>query len=202
MIRARSCPEPSSRPRPVLVATVNPTFVANENATVLACCFVRPRAAVVMKSPLTERGTDVRMGDQDVAEALSRSGRFAVRAGAAVRDRSHDDLALGQDGAAGPGPVGRFERIFAAASGDAQARPLQGDHRRAPRGVSEAVGEAAVRRGPRGGLSGLLRGRAELRASRPSRPGCVSGASRYSSGKVTVIGRQACTTQWSSCRFE
>ena len=85
----------------LLVATVNPTFVANENATVLACCFVRPRAAVVMKSPRTERGTDVRMGDQDVAEALSRSGRFAVRAGAAVRDRSHDDLALGQDGLAG-----------------------------------------------------------------------------------------------------
>ena len=62
----------------LLVATVNPTFVANENATVLACCFVRPRAAVVMTSPRMERGTDVRMGDQDVAEALSRAGRIAV----------------------------------------------------------------------------------------------------------------------------
>ena len=40
---------------PVLVATVNPTFVANENATVLACCFVRSRAALVMKSPRMER---------------------------------------------------------------------------------------------------------------------------------------------------
>ena len=61
----------------MLVATVNPTFVANENATVLACCFVRSRAAVVMKSPRMERGKDVRMGDQDVAEALSRAGRSA-----------------------------------------------------------------------------------------------------------------------------
>ena len=109
----------------LLEATVSPTFVANENATVLACCLVGPRAAVVMKSPRMERGTDVRMGDQEVAEALYRAGRFAVGAGAAVRDRPHDDLALGQDGIAGPGPVGRFERIFAAAPGDAQARPLQ-----------------------------------------------------------------------------
>ena len=48
---------------------------------------------------------------------------------------------------------------------------LQGDHRRAPRGVSEAVGEAAVRRGPRRGLSGLLRERANyVRVARPCEP--------------------------------
>ena len=141
----------------MLVATANPTLVANENATVSACCFVRPRAAVVMKSPRMGRGTDVRTGDQDVAEALSRAGRFAVGTGAAVRNRTYDDLTLGQDGAAGPRPVGRFERMFAAAPGDAQARPLHGDHRSAPRGDCEAVGEAAVRRDPRGGLPVLPR---------------------------------------------
>ena len=115
LLRPQDRGGPSSRGAPfLLVATANTTFMANENATVLACCFVRSRAAVVMKSPRMERGRDVRMGDQDVAEALSRTGRFAVGAGAAVRDRPHDDLALGQDWAAGPGPVGRFERILAA----------------------------------------------------------------------------------------
>ena len=167
----------------LLAATLNPTFVAIENPTVLACRFRRSVPAVVAESPQRERSTDVRMGDQDVAEALSRSGRFEVGAGAAIWDQPGDDPPLGQDGATGPGPVGRSESVFAAPPSGLHAGSLQGDHRCASRGVPEAVGAAAVRRGLRGGLFGFLRECAALRSAGPTpRAGRSGGAVRDAGG--------------------
>ena len=139
------------------------------------------------------RGADARMGDQDVAQALSRPGRLEGGAGESLRGESHDDPPLGEVGPTGAGSARRSEGVFAAPSGGSQTGSLQGDHRRAPRGVSEAVGEAAVRRGPRRGLSGLLRERAGTTCGLPGR---ASRSSRWSGSRRRRAGR----ARWTSAR--
>ena len=131
------------------------------------------RRAVLLAKPTERDGrTDARMGDQDVVEALSGTGRLEDGVVAALRGKSWDDPLLAQDGPTGPGSVGRCARICVASGSGPQAGSLQGDPRRAPRGVPEAVDEAAVRRGPRGGLSGWLQARAGLCAhDAPARAG-------------------------------
>ncbi len=83
---------------------------------------------------------------KDIAEARSRPGRPAGGTGAASLDQPHDDPTPGQDGAPAQGSVGRSARAVAVAIGGSSSGPLHVNHRRAHRGVSEAVGEAAVRR--------------------------------------------------------
>ncbi len=106
--------------RMLLMATVNPTFVAIQNPTVLACRLRGSQSAVLAFQQNWPRGTDARMGNQDVAETLSRLGRLEDGAGASFRDQSHDDPPLDQDRAAGPGLAGRSARRFAAPSGGSQ----------------------------------------------------------------------------------
>ena len=97
------------------------------------------QAAMLALPTERERCADVRMGDQDVVEALSGSGRFEDGAVEAVRGKPSDDPLLDQDRSIGPGSVGRCERVCAAPAGGAQAGPVQGDHRRASRGIPEAL---------------------------------------------------------------
>ena len=68
----------------VLVATVNFPFVATQNFSLWACRFRRTGPLCWRSQRSGKRCADVRMGDQDVAEALSRPGRFEDRAVAAV----------------------------------------------------------------------------------------------------------------------
>ena len=106
----------------MLVGTVNFPFVVTQNFSLRACRFRRPRPAVVGKSPQRERGTDVRMGNQDVVEALSRRGRFEDGALAAVRGEPSHNPQLGDHGTARPGPVGRRASVLAASPGALEQR--------------------------------------------------------------------------------
>ena len=118
--------------RMLLMATVNPTFVAIQNPTVLACRLRSSRPAVLGFQQNWPRGTDARMEDQDLAETLSRPGRLEDGAGASFRDQSHDDPPLNQDRAAGPEPAGRSVRRFIRCTLRwLTSGSLQGDHRRA-----------------------------------------------------------------------
>ena len=126
---------------------------------------------------------DVRMGGPEVVEALSGPGRLEDGVVEALRGEPPDNPPLDRDGDLKP-----VCGVFAAAAGGAQAGSLQGDHRRASRGVPEIAGEAAVRRGPRGGLSGRVQARPGVcpcdtatRAGRPVRDagfGCHESSSR------------------------
>ena len=71
-ISARGSTGSGRRRRTVLAATVNLSFVVTQNFSLWACRFRRSRPALWAFQQSSMRGTDARMGDQDVAEALSR----------------------------------------------------------------------------------------------------------------------------------
>ena len=79
------------------------------------------RSALSAWSTERERCADAWMGDQDVVETLLGSGRLEGGAVEAVRSKSWDDPLLAQDGATGPGSVGRCKRVCTASAGDPQA---------------------------------------------------------------------------------
>ena len=132
---------------------------------------------------------DARDGDEDAAEALSGRRRVEGGTGEAAGREPPDDPRLGRVGPAGSGRGGRGGALFAAASGGAQAGPVQGDHRREAVGVSEAVGAAAVRGGSRGGLRGRLQPREGLRPGGASAgAGGAAGPLRDASGLAGAGG--------------
>ena len=116
----------------VLVPTVNLPFVPTQNCSLFGLSMTAHRVAMLALPTERERCADVRMGDQDVVEALLGAGRLEGGAVAAVRGEPSNDPLLDRDGPTGPGSVGRCERVCAASASGAQAGPLQGDHRRAP----------------------------------------------------------------------
>ena len=118
--------------RVVLVPTVNLPFVPTQNCSLFGLSMTAHRVAMLALPTERERCADVRMGDQDVVEALLGAGRLEGGAVAAVRGEPSNDPLLDRDGPTGPGSVGRCERVCAASASGAQAGPLQGDHRRAP----------------------------------------------------------------------
>ena len=128
----------------LLVAATNFPFVATENCTPLWLAGGALRSSLLTTSTARERGADARMGDEDVAEALPGTGRLEGGVVATLRGESPDDPRVGRDGSVGSGPVGRWLALLAAASGAPQAGSLHGDHRFTSRGVSRAVGAAAV----------------------------------------------------------
>ena len=116
----------------LLVPTVNLPFVPTQNCSLFGLSMTAHRVAMLALPTERERCADVRMGDQDVVEALLGAGRLEGGAVAAVRGEPSNDPLLDRDGPTGPGSVGRCERVCAASASGAQAGPLQGDHRRAP----------------------------------------------------------------------
>ena len=84
------------------------------------------------------------MVDEDVAEALPGTGGLEGRVVETLRGESPDDPRVGGDGSDGSGPVVRWRALRASATGGPQAGSLHGDHQCASRGVSRAVGAAAV----------------------------------------------------------
>ena len=88
-----------------------------------------------------------------------------------------DDPRMGRDGSVGPGPVVRGWAILATSSRAPQAGSLHRDRRGTSRGVPRSVGDASVRRGPRGGLPRWLQPCAGLRPrGTPARAGRGGGA--------------------------
>ena len=120
-----------AKPGKVLVPTVNLPFVPTQNCSLFGLSMTAHRVAMLALPTERERCADVRMGDQDVVEALLGAGRLEGGAVAAVRGEPSNDPLLDRDGPTGPGSVGRCERVCAASASGAQAGPLQGDHRRA-----------------------------------------------------------------------
>ena len=130
-----------------------------------------------------ERGANARMGDEDAAEALSATGRLEGSVGETLRGEPPDDPRMGRDGSVGPGPVVRGWAILATSSRAPQAGSLHRDRRGTSRGVPRSVGEASVRRGPRGGLPRWLQPCAGLRPrGTPARAGRGGGAVRDAGG--------------------
>ena len=97
------------------------------------------------------------------AEALSATGRLEGRVGETLRGEPPDDPRMGRDGSVGPGPVVRGWALLATSSRAPQAGSLHRDRRGTSRGVPRSVGDASVRRGPRGGLPRWLQPCAGLR---------------------------------------
>ena len=62
----------------LLAATVNFPFVATENCTPCWLAGSAPRSKLLTSSTGKERGSDARMGDEDVAEALPGPGRAST----------------------------------------------------------------------------------------------------------------------------
>ena len=128
----------------LLVATVKFPFVATENRTLWWLAGAALRSTMLTTSTTRERGTDAWMGDEDVAEVLPGTGRLEGGVVETLRGESPDDPRVGRDGSVGPGPVVRWLALRAATTGAPQAGSLHGDHRCTSRGVSRAVGAAAV----------------------------------------------------------
>ena len=170
----------------LLRATVNCTFSATENCTAGGLRAMRPST---MRTGETHGEGDARDGDEDAAEALSGRRRVEGGTGEAAGREPPDGPRLDRVGPAGSGRGGRGGALLAAASGGAQAGPVQGDHRRAAVGVSEAVGAAAVRGGSRGGLRGRLQPREGLRPGGASAgAGGAAGPLRDASGLAGAGG--------------
>ena len=128
----------------LLVATVKFPFVATENRTPWWLAGAALRSTMLTTSTTRKRGTDAWMGDEDVAEVLPGTGRLEGGVVETLRGESPDDPRVGRDGSVGPGPVVRWLALRAATTGAPQAGSLHGDHRCTSRGVSRAVGAAAV----------------------------------------------------------
>ena len=106
-------------------------------------------------------------------------GRLEGRVGETLRGEPPDDPRMGRDGSVGPGPVVRGCALRATSSRAPQAGSLHRDHRGTSRGVPRSVGDASVRRGPRGGLPRWLQPCAGLRPrGTPARAGRGGGAVR------------------------
>ena len=114
---------------------------------------------------------------------LSRAGDSEGRDRAASKDQQADRVQLDRSGGAGPRRGQQGGEVRTQATAPVEARPLQGDHRRAPGRVSEAERRAAVQRGAGCGLCGRLRAGEALRARGPATGACGAGPEvRDSSG--------------------
>ena len=146
----------------VLAATANFPFVATENCTPWWLAGSAPCSTLLTSSTGRERGSDARMGDEDVAEALPGPGRLEGRVVEALRGESADDPRVGRDGAAGPRPVVGWLALLAATAGAPQAGSGEqlGDGGAVPVGVAlEFQVLTAVRSGEvRGALWGAVGG--------------------------------------------
>ena len=98
--RRTRCGEPVG----LLAATVNFPFVATKNCTPWWLSGSAPRSTLLTSSTGRERGSDARMGDEDVAETLPGPGRLEGRVVETLRGESPDDPRVGRDGAVGPRP--------------------------------------------------------------------------------------------------
>ena len=183
---------PHTSRHPLLAATVNFPFMAIQNFSLLACRS-RCTAPLCWRDGRAGRGAQMygwetrKLLKHYLDQGVSKTGlsrRFGVN-----RRTIHHWI--------GTGISSRCAGVFAAAAGGAQAGFLQGNHRRASRGVPDGVGEAVVRRGPRDGLSGRVQARAGVcpcdtatRVGRPVRDagfGCHKSPSRVREPYSTVF---------------
>ena len=122
MPRAANGTDEMRRTGGVVAATVNFPFVATKSCTPWWLAGSAPRSTLLTSSTGKERGSDARMGDEDVAETLPGPGRLEGRVVETLRGESPDDPRVGRDGAVGPGPR-RRRRGSARSVPTAPARP-------------------------------------------------------------------------------